>query len=588
MKLLDMGIGAQKTLPPELGQRVTFMDRVHARLSGMRTHVTGFVYQPEPRSMGSYAKGKQLVAGNFQFGGHLVQQPATRIWDIEAPDAAFTSELNGFGWLDDLAAVGDGITRKLAQDWVMTWIAREGGGRGAGWSPDLTGRRLIRWIHHAIFLMNGQSVENNARYFKSLGQQTSFLGRRWSVASPGLPRFEALTGLLYAGISLNGAEHFIEPAAKALARECDSEIDAEGGLTTRNPEELLEVFTLLSWAEAALKGANREPLEGHRKAMERIAPTLLALRHEDGGLARFHGGGAGQDNRLDLAMSGLEVPMLPSGSLAMGFARLSCGRTSLVADVSKPPARKSSANAHASTLAFELTSARRSLIVNCGSGAPFGMDWRRAGRATPSHSTLSIDGVSSAKLSASNEGEVLTGGPKKVLVQHGSDATGMRFMASHDGYAKTFGLTHVRKIALSADGRVVTGEDSLAALSETDRAAFERHMDRNALNGVSYSVRFHLHPEVDASLDMGGGAVSLVLKNSEIWVFRCTGKVEMRVEPSVFLEKGRLKPRASQQIVLSSRVMEYAGQVSWVLAKAQDTPSYMRDFEQDLQLALDE
>ncbi len=582
-----MSIGAQRTLPPELGQKITFMDRVHARLSGMRTQVTGFVYQPEPRSMGSYAKGKQLVAGNLQFGGHLVQHPGVSLWDIDAPDAAFAAELNGFAWLDDLAAVNDGSSRRLAQDWVMTWIARQDGGKGAGWSPDLTGRRLIRWIHHAIFLMNGQSIENNEVYFRSLGQQTAFLRRRWPVAVPGLPRFEALTGLLYAGISLNGAEHHIAAASKALAQECEREIDDQGGMSTRNPEELLEVYTLLSWADAAVRGAGREPLRGHREAMERIAPALLALRHEDGRLARFHGGGAGQSGRLDRVLKGAQVAMLPPDSLAMGFARLSCGSTSLVSDVSKPPKRKSSLNAHASTLAFELTSARRQVIVNCGSGAPFGIEWRRAGRATPSHSTLSIDGVSSAKLRASPDGEILAGGPTAVRVSHASDETGMRLMASHDGYAKAYGLTHVRKLDLSADGRTLQGEDSLAALSDMDRSVFERYMDQNELEGVGYSIRFHLHPEVEASLDMGGSAVSLALQNGEIWVFRCSGKVEMRVEASVFLEKGRLKPRASQQIVLTSRVMEYAGRVSWNLAKAQDIPSYVRDFEQDLRLALD-
>lgn len=582
-----MSAGAQRILPPELGQKITLMDRVHARLSGMRTQVKGFVYQPEPRAMGSFAKGKQLVAGNFQFGGHLVQQPGVRLWDIDAPDAAFAAELNGFGWLDDLAAVGDGTTRKIAQDWVMTWIARQDGGKGAGWSPDLTGRRLIRWIHHAIFLMNGQSVENNAKYFKSLGQQTAFLARRWPVAVPGLPRFEALTGLLYAGISLNGAEHHVEAASKALARECEREIDAQGGLSTRNPEELLEVYTLLSWAAAALRGVDREPLEGHRHAMERIAPSLLALRHEDGRLARFHGGGAGQEGRLDQVLSGAQVPMLAPGAQAMGFAPLKCGQTSLIADVAPPPRRKSSLNAHASTLAFELTSARNPLIVNCGSGAPFGIEWRRAGRATPSHSTLSIDRVSSAKLTPSADGEILSKGPKSVRVIQDRDAAGIRLTASHDGYVPAFGLSHVRKLNLRADGSGLSGEDTLAALSEGDRAAFERYMDQNALEGVNYSIRFHLHPGVEASLDMGGNAVSLALKNGEIWVFRCTGQVEMRVEPSVFLEKGRLKPRASQQVVLSSRVMEYASQVSWNLAKAQDRPSYMRDFEQDLQLALD-
>ncbi|WP_298360779.1 heparinase II/III family protein [uncultured Litoreibacter sp.] len=583
-----MGIGAQKTLSQDMGQRVSFMDRVHARLSGMRSQVTGFVYQPEPRSMGSFAKGKQLIAGNFQFGGHLIQQPGVALWDLPAPDATFANELMGFGWLDDLAAVGDGAARKLAQDWTMRWIAQHGRGKGGGWSPDLTGRRLVRWINHAIFLMNGQSVENNDKYFRSLAQQTAFLSRRWSMASPGLPRFEALTGLLYAGISLNGVEHFVEPTAKALEQECNVEIDAEGGFTTRNPEELMEVFTLLCWAELALKDAGHAPEAGHKAALERIAPTLRALRHTDGGLARFHGGGRGDDGRLDQALANVDAVTRPSDKLAMGYARLSCGRTSVVADVSAPPKRKSSLNAHASTLAFELTSARRPVIVNCGSGESFGPDWRRAGRATPSHSTVSIDGVSSAKLAAGPDGETLTNVPAKVPVQHGSDATGMRIMASHDGYIKDFGLTHVRKLELSADGRVVTGQDTLGALSDSDRVTFEHHMDRIALDGVRFSLRFHLHPDVDASVDMGGSAISLALKSGEIWVFRPSGTADMALEPSVYLEKGRLKPRASQQIVLSSRVMEYAAQVSWVLAKAQDTPSYLRDFEQDLQLALDQ
>ena len=582
-----MGIGAQKTLSHDMGQRVSFMDRVHVRLSGMRSQVTGFVYQPEPRTMGSFAKGKQLAAGNFQFGGHLVQQPGVALWDLPVPDKAFADEMDGFGWLDDLAAVGDGTTRKLAQQWTMTWILRHGGGKGGGWSPDLTGRRLIRWINHAILLLNGQTQANSEKFYRSLAQQSVYLDRRWSMASPGLPRFEALTGLIYAGISLNGMEHLVESTAKVLARECAGQIDANGGISTRCPEDLMEVFSLLSWAGAALEEAGRTTEADHRAALERIAATLRVLRHNDGGLARFHGGGQGAQGRLDQALSSFEVGPRSSDQLAMGFARLSCGRTSIVADMAKPPADKSSLNAHASTLAFELTSARRQVIVNCGSGAPFGLDWRRAGRATPSHSTLSIDGVSSAKLVGSVDGEVLTAGPNKVPVQHGSDATGMRVIGSHDGYLKTFGLTHVRKLELSADGRVATGEDTLGALSDADRIVFERHMDQTALSGVAFSVRFHLHPDVDASVDMGGSAISLTLKSGEVWVFRHGGKAEMSLEPSVYLEKGRLKPRASQQIVLSSRVMEYAAQVSWVLAKAQDTPSYLRDFEQDLQLALD-
>ena len=39
----------------------------------------------------------------------------------------------------------------------------------------------------------------------------------------------------------------------------------------------------------------------------------------------------------------------------------------------------------------------------------------------------------------------------------------------------------------------------------------------------------------------------------------------------------RLKPRATRQIVLSATVFDYACQLGWTLAKAQDTPAAIRD-----------
>lgn len=569
------------------GRTVSFVDRVFARYAGLRKQATGFISQPEPRTIGSYAKGKQLIAGNLQFGGHLVEAPTMSLWSIQAPDAMFDQEIHGFQWLDDLASIGDIEARDLAQAWVNEWIEKFGSGRGTGWAPDLTGRRVIRWINHALFLLNSQTSEASKAYFRSLAHQTNFLAKRWQATSRGLPRFEALTGLLYAGLSLEGMEHVLAPARSALAKECLDQLDAEGGLPTRNPEELLEVFTLLVWAAAALRETGHVPEPDLVAAIETVAPTLRALRHADGSLARFHGGGKGVDGRLDHALSSSGVKPTPVQGLAMGYARMTCGRTSVITDVSLPPQGLVSGNAHASTLAFELTSGRRPVIVSCGSGAPFGLKWTRAGRATPSHSTLSIDGVSSAKLTEQRGREFLTKGPRNAVIQSGSDADGQSFTAHHDGYVADYGLTHMRSLTISADGRELRGEDTLGALSEPDRIRFEKHMDQISLQGVPYSVRFHLHPDIDVDLDLGGTAVSLGLKSKEVWVFRVGAGSKITVEASVFLEKGRLKPRATKQIVLSGRVMEYASQVSWSLAKAQDTPSYVRDLETDLELALD-
>ncbi|MBY6092150.1 heparinase II/III family protein [Pseudooceanicola sp. 502str34] len=558
------------------------LNRFHARLSGLARPATAFTSQPEPRTIGSFARGRQLVAGNYLFAGHLVEQSSAPLWDLPAPDPAFLNEIHGFSWLDDLAAVGDQSTRAKAQEWLWLWIDRYGRGGGPGWTPDLAGRRLIRWINHALFVMRGQDKAASDAFFRSLARQTIFLSRRWKGAAPGLPRFEALTGMVYAGLALQGMEKHVGPAARALARECATQIDAQGGLPTRNPEELLEVFTLLSWAASALTDTGQTPGQEHLGAIERIAPTLRTLRHADGSLARFHGGGRGAEGRLDHALAASGVKTRHPDGLSMGYARLSAGRTSVIVDAAAPPEGKASMNAHASTLAFELTSGRRPVVVNCGSGISFGLDWRRAGRATPSHSTLALEGLSSARLGpATAKGEPLIDGPRKVPIRMSQAPDGLRFQGGHDGYLRSHGLTHARTLELTFDGRGMAGEDLMLAIEDREKKRFDKAMDSSSLAGIPYQIRFHLHPDVEAQIDMGGAAVSLALKSGELWVFRHDGKAELRLDPSVYLEKNRLKPRATKQIVLSSRAMLYATRIRWSLAKAQDTPISIRDLHRD-------
>lgn len=526
------------------------------------------------------ARGRQLMAGNYLFAGQLVEAPGLGIWEITAPDIDFAAEAQGFVWLDDLAALGDSAARQKAQAWTQDWIGRFGRGKGAGWSPDLTGKRVIRWIHHAIFLLNGAEKAANEAYYDMLTVQMRYLARHWSQAAPGLPRFEALTGLVYAGLSLIGMDAIVGPAVKALSEEAAREIDADGGIATRNPEELLEVFTLLNWAALALTEAGHTVPDTHVTAMERIAPTLRMLRHSDGGLARFHGGGRGLEGRLDMALAVTATKPRKGNKPAMGFVRLAGGRTTLILDAADPPGGMAGRSAHASTLAFEVTSGRRPLIVNCGSGAPFGTEWRRAGRATPSHSTLAIEGVSSSRFGTGTD-EILTERAHVLTLRQLDTDHGHGAHAAHDGWARTHGLTHARDLAVSSDGRHIAGEDVLIALNPRGRERFNEVLNESQLKGVAYSVRFHLHPDADATVDLNGNAVSIALKSGEIWVFRFEGQATLTLEPSVYLERGRLRPRATKQIILSGHARDTETRIGWTLAKAQDTPTAIRDLERD-------
>lgn len=559
------------------------MDRIQARLCRLARVSTRFIVEPEPRTIGSVGRGQQLMNGQFMFAGHYVQARDTSIWDLESPHPTFTDEMHAFGWLDHLAAVGGKRAAGLAQRWTQEWLRRFGGGNGPGWRAEIAGPRLQRMINHSVFLQGGWDEATSDFFARVLAQHTAFLSKRWRSAATPVSRLEALTGLIQGATALEGLDRYADGAAVAVGQECVSLVAGDGGIPSRNPEELLDIFVQLTTAASALSNDGRATAEAHHEAIARIAPALRALRHANGELARFHGGGRGAEGRLDHALAASGVRQAALQTHTMGYVRLVGGRTTLIQDAAPPPAEATPMQAHASTLSFELTSGRRPLIVNCGSGASYAAEWRRAGRATPSHSTLGIDGYSSSRLEArGGRGpgqDRLTEAPTDVRVQESHGHYGMGVLTGHNGYQPTHGLTHVRRLDLSADGRSLSGEDTLAALTETDRRRLMRMRQRLGVTAIDYSIRFHLHPDVTPTLDMGGVAVSLALLSGEVWIFRHDGHATLSVEPSVYFERGRLKPRATRQIVLSARVVEHASQVGWTLAKAQDTPRAVRDFK---------
>jgi hypothetical protein len=95
-------------------------------------------------------------------------------------------------------------------------------------------------------------------------------------------------------------------------------------------------------------------------------------------------------------------------------------------------------------------------------------------------------------------------------------------------------------------------------------AAYRRLPDDT---GLRYAIRFHLHPDVRARIDLGGTAVSLALPSGETWVFRHSCAAELSLKPSVYFDSRRLTPRATKQIVLSARMKGYGVVLGWSLAR---------------------
>ncbi|MFD1794807.1 heparinase [Paracoccus aurantiacus] len=543
----------------------------------------GFTRRPEPQSLGSTLRGQEILDGRLQLTGASLSGDPFAPGNADGLGDDQRAELHGFGWLDDLASVGNAKARDMAQAHVLGWIAAhpEVPSDIAGdpvWRADVTARRLLRWITHSGQILPGLDRDNAQPVFDSMHAQLALLER--AEAPQGLPLIEALSGRAIAAMLLKGASDKARPALQQLGAAVDGSI-RQGAMRSRCPESLLGCLSLLGWVKSNAVESGLALPDEITAVIEEIAPVLRALRHADGGLPRFHGGGRGPAGRLDHALKAASGPAVTAAGQPMGFARLSRARATVVLDAASPPAGPAAAHAHASTLALEFTSARHPIVVNCGPGRSFGPAWSRASRATACHSTLCLTGLSSAKLLPPDAqgSERLTLLPQKVWAGR-CDAEGnllpadepppsprepATILSGHDAWQGTHGLTHLRELYLSPDGDQFSGDDTLAALDIAGQGRLAQ-VQTNMPDGVGFEIRFHLHPDVDAFRD--GDAVRLHLPGGEEWYFSHDLVAELRLEPSAWLETGLAEPRPSVQIVLAHRLSGDAVQIGWTFMRA--------------------
>ncbi|UXU75826.1 MULTISPECIES: heparinase II/III family protein [unclassified Paracoccus (in: a-proteobacteria)] len=537
----------------------------------------GFLRRPEPKAIGHAGRGEQIVAGVLHLGGMTL----TGDFMAAALPPTLAGELHGFGWLDDLAALGTPPARAIAQEQVLLWLRRhpQPQPQTPEWAPEIAGRRLLRWVFHAGMILPGLDRDGARPYFRGLDLHLGHLRDSWYDSQDGLARLEALAGLAIAALHLRERQALAGPALTALAEEAEA-MGLEALTESRAPETLLEAMALLVWAREVAEEAGQPVPTQLMTMIGRIAPILRALRHADGGLPCFHGGGRGAPGRLDRCLRAAPGPALPAQGLAMGYARMARGRSTLILDAASPPAGPSAATAHASTLGFELTVQRQPLIVNCGPGGGFGATWARASRATASHSALCLAGLSSSRLKPDllpGEPDLLTARPELVWAGD-CDALGnltapdcgpahaphpAHLLAGHDGWLQSHGLTHLRELWLEPDGLTLRGEDSLAALDASAQARLERLRPDD---GLAFDLHFHLHPEISAETESGG--VRLLLPDGQEWRFNHDGVGQARLEPSCLLDPALPAPRPSLQIVLSARLLGRAIQIGWTLARS--------------------
>ena len=500
-----------------------------------RSNPTRLLFAPHDLRTADPTTAGDFYAGYYSFAGRTLRSHGESPFDVTPPSEAWAEALYGFGWLRHMRAADTAIARANARSLVEDFIARRRDRHDIARRPAVSARRLIAFLSHSPLLLEGADHVFYERFLRHVAHLADRLSLALAGAVEGADRLNALIAVTLAAISLDGQDARRRRAETMLSDELDEQILPDGGHLSRNPRLLIELLLDLLPLRETFAARGLEPPRGVLTAIERMMPHLRLFRHGDGSLALFNGMGTTAADLMATLAAYDDARGRPTEHAAYsGYSRLSAERSVVVADAGAPPRGAYSIEAHAGCLAFEFSSGPQRIIVNCGASRFGPPELRLAARSTAAHSALVLEDRSSANFGMVLGEMRIVSGPHDVRVARQDGAEGPEWVASHDGYRRSLGAVHTRRLLLARDGAMLSGEDEVKL--------------SGARESLPAAARFHLHPNVRASLVREGSAAMLALASGEVWSFEAGG-LPITIEESIFLAASDGRRRTEQLVV---------------------------------------
>jgi len=502
-----------------------------------------------------------IYAGYFVFAGKSANTHGQSPFEITPPSEAWYTSLTSFSWLRHLRAADSALARANARALVGDWIHQRGKpAQTPDWQADIAARRLLAFLSQSPLILDGADRDFYRRFMRALGVHSKFLQRCLNDGLEGEARLTCAIAIAELGLCAQGMNLVAKRGTKLLVDELKDQILPDGGHISRNPQVLVDLLLHLLPLRQAYAARGTSAPQMLLNAIDRMMPMLRLFRHGDGSMALFNGMGPTAAHAVATVLAYDDARAAPLAHAPhSGYERLEAGETIIIMDCGAPPPPRFSREAHASALSFEMSHNGHRLFVNCG--VPFypRPDLREAARATAAHTALIVGDRSSARFATGAgldrfvAGQVIAG-PTDVRARRAEDEHALEVVARHNGYDRSFGLIHERRITMSSDGLRCEGEDKLITTERRVPGAGQ----------ADYALRFHLHPSVRLELAEGGTAALLTLPDDARWLFRASG-LPVTVEESIFLG-GREGPRQNDQLVVAAKVRENPALV-WTLER---------------------
>ena len=390
----------------------------------------------------AFPKMPNCYLGNdiFQF---LNEKECFSGWNEKNRDKLWLYNLHYFDWLRQ-----NDISTDEGNKWILKWIEDNPPPVGNGWEPYPLSLRIVNWIK---WYLCGHDLPEKARH--SLAVQVRFLRKRLEYHLLANHLLANAKALVFAGVFFEGteADQWLQKGLEIYRKQLPEQILSDGGHFELSPmyhsiilEDLLDLKNI------------HAPLELD-EYIEKMSYWLSVLTGPDGKIALFNDAADGialSSNRLKqyaeslgFETKGFKTPVFFPLS---GYARISNGDLTLIADCGEIGPSYQPGHAHADALSFEVWKGNKKIITNSGTCRYYDSPERKYQRSSAAHNTLVVDSMDSSEIWGAHR--VARRG---FIVQRKLESANA-FTASFQNYAK---IVHRRKWEVSDN--MITIEDQI-------------------------------------------------------------------------------------------------------------------------------
>ncbi len=455
----------------------------------------GFLAAPHDGRPANPLTGKAILSGRFNLAnGRMSVQGSGDPWNRPSPSRAFALELHRFSWLSSLMGQGDAGAKESLRLFLL-WHKTFRHWTPFTWGEEILPRRLINLSLFARKLAAVGTPEDTRLLAQSMAEQGRHLMRLNNQPAFAATRAAAMVIL---GCVLSGhvGDIFRRKGLQRLPRALRRVVLPDGSLVSRSPEQALELlYDLLLIVDGLSQRGQAVPdvIEAH---IERLSRFVRVLSHPDGSLVAFQGSESLPEDMVAPALVHTERSQsqpLPN-VLEQGRYQRLLGR-SLSVFVDSGEARNGDFGYAACDhpMNFEVSGGRDKLIVSPG-WSPLQSD-RPAFRVITAANTLTLGESVLMAPTAGRAGELLNfaleGPAYKVRSRRvEAEESGTLLEMEHEGWRARFGLKHERRLYVDAVRDELRGEERLTPMPGK----------KEIPAATPYTVRFTLHPEVQASM----------------------------------------------------------------------------------------